>query len=83
MFMNMAANATNAFHESHAEEGPEDTNASGANEPEVTIGGNVSFNFEQMPEDLTGAFRSMMEMLSGNAPHGQPQDQTNGRTGPN
>ncbi|TKY56156.1 small glutamine-rich tetratricopeptide repeat-containing protein 2 isoform X4 [Spatholobus suberectus] len=83
MFMNIAANATNVHQGSHSQERQEDTNSGGASEPEIRIGGNISVNLDQMPEDITGAFQSMMEMLSGAVPPGQPQDQTNGRTPPN
>ncbi|XP_061341949.1 uncharacterized protein LOC133288247 isoform X2 [Gastrolobium bilobum] len=83
MFMNMAANATNAHQGSHPQERQEDTNTSGANEPEIRMGRNVSVNFDQMPEHLTGAFQSVMEMLSRTVPPDQPQDQTNGRTAAN
>ncbi|KAK7385196.1 hypothetical protein VNO78_30909 [Psophocarpus tetragonolobus] len=83
MFMNMASNATNAYQGSHSQERQEDSNSSGASEPEIRIGGNISVNMEQIPEDLTGAFQSMMEMLSGAVPPSQSQDQMNGRTAPN
>lgn len=84
MFMNIAANATNAHPGSHSQERQEDSfNSGGASEPEIRIGGNINVNLDQMPEDITGAFQSMMEMLSGGASPGQPQDQTNGRTAPN
>uniref|UniRef100_A0A0R0GNK6 Uncharacterized protein n=3 Tax=Glycine max TaxID=3847 RepID=A0A0R0GNK6_SOYBN len=83
MFMNFT-NATNAQQQgSHSQERQEDSNGSGASEPEIRIGGNISVNMEDMPEDITGAFQSMMEMLSGAAPPGQPQDQMNGRAAPN
>ncbi|XP_020236516.2 small glutamine-rich tetratricopeptide repeat-containing protein 2, partial [Cajanus cajan] len=86
MFMNIAGNATQQG--SHSVERQEDTNNSGgASEPEIRIGGNISVNLDQMPENLTGAFQSMMEMLSGSGvvPPGQPQDHMNGRnrTAPN
>ncbi|KAK7321016.1 hypothetical protein VNO77_31081 [Canavalia gladiata] len=83
MFMNIAANATNVHQGSHSEERQEDSNGGGANEPEIRMGGNISVNFEQIPEDLTGAFQSMMDMLSGAIPPGQPQDHVNGSTPPN
>lgn len=83
MFMNIAANATNQHQGSHPQERQEDGNSTGANEPEIRIGGNVSVNLDQIPQDLTGAFQSMMEMLSGAVPPGQPHDQMNGRTAPN
>ncbi|KAH1100350.1 hypothetical protein AAZX31_13G063800 [Glycine max] len=84
MFMNIT-NPTNAQPQgSHShQERQEDSNGSGTSEPEIRIGGNISVNMEDMPEDITGALQSMMEMLSGAAPPGQPQDQTNGRTAPN
>ncbi|KAJ7959134.1 Small glutamine-rich tetratricopeptide repeat-containing protein [Quillaja saponaria] len=81
MFMNMAANAQQGQH-SQERQG-EENNPNGPNEPEVRIGGNINLNFEQMPEDLTGALRSMMDMFSGAASRGQPPDHMNGRTPPN
>lgn len=85
--MNMATNATNNAYPagSHPQERQEDAapNTGGANEPEIRFGGNVSVNLDQIPQDLTGAFQSMMEMLSGSVPPGQPHDQMNGRTPPN
>ncbi|KAK7301360.1 hypothetical protein RJT34_12223 [Clitoria ternatea] len=83
MFMNITGNATNAHQGSHSHERQEETNSGGANEPEIRIGGNFSVNMDQIPEDLTGAFQSMMEMLSGAVPPGQPHDHMNGRTPPN
>ncbi|XP_057974136.1 small glutamine-rich tetratricopeptide repeat-containing protein 2 isoform X2 [Malania oleifera] len=84
MFMNMAANAYQGQGQ-HSQDRPEDgNNASGFEEPGIRIGGNVSLNFgEQMPEELTGALRSMMGMFSGAAPHGSPQGGMNGRSEPN
>ncbi|KAK3041374.1 hypothetical protein RJ639_001572 [Escallonia herrerae] len=70
MLMNMAANVQGQ----HSQDGP------GGSEPEVRIGGNVNVNLgDQMPQDLTGALRSVMEMLSGAASHGNTQDNMNGR----
>lgn len=88
MFMNIAANTANAYQGQHPQERQEDSNTSSTNEPEIRIGGNINLNFDQMPEDLTGAFRSVMEILSGAAPPGteqpgQSQDHFNGRTAPN
>ena len=84
MFMNIAGNAVNAHQGEHPEERQgQDSNTSGPDEPEIRFGGNVNLNFEQMPEQLTGAFRSVMEMISGAGHHGQPQDHPNERTSPN
>ncbi|KAK3021483.1 hypothetical protein RJ639_045866 [Escallonia herrerae] len=70
MLMNMAANV----------QGQQSQDGPGGSEPEVRIGGNVNVNLgDQMPQDLTGALRSVMEMLSGAAPHGNTQDNMNGR----
>ncbi|KAL5149753.1 Small glutamine-rich tetratricopeptide repeat-containing protein alpha [Glycine soja] len=64
MFMNIT-NPTNAQPQgSHShQERQEDSNGSGTSEPEIRIGGNISVNMEDMPEDITGALQSMMEML--------------------
>jgi len=43
----------------------------------------IRIGVDQIPTNLTGAFQSIMEMLSANATPGQPHDQTNIRTGPN
>ncbi|XP_059452159.1 uncharacterized protein LOC132182814 isoform X2 [Corylus avellana] len=85
MFMNMAANAANPYQgqnsqDRHGEEG----DADGADEPEIRIGGNINLNFgEQMPEELSGALRSVMEMFTGSGPHRNSQDSTNERPAPN
>ncbi|XP_021284956.1 small glutamine-rich tetratricopeptide repeat-containing protein [Herrania umbratica] len=81
MLMNMAASAYQG-QPSQNRQG-EDMNVNGSEEPGIRIGGNINLNFgEQMqmqiPEELTGAFRSVMEMFSGTSSPGNPQD-TNGR----
>lgn len=96
MFMNIAANSANTYqgqgHHPQERQG-EDSNSSSSNEqPEIRIGGNINLNMDQMPQDLTGAFRSVMEMFSGAPPPGssgqpgQSQDHHhhfNGRPSPN
>lgn len=74
MFMNMAANA---YQGSNAQDRPAGERNG---EPEIRIGGNISVNLgEQMPEELSGALRSVMEMFSGGAPpQGNPRDSMNG-----
>ncbi|KAJ9146310.1 hypothetical protein P3X46_028592 [Hevea brasiliensis] len=61
----------------------EDRNVNGSDEPEIRVGGSINMNLgENIPEQLSGALRSMMEMFSGAAPapapapatHGNPQD---------
>ena len=82
MFMNMAANAYQGQHsqDMHGEDG----NASGPDEPEIRIGGNINLNFgEQIPEELTGALRSVMEMFTGAASQRNSQDTTNERPAQN
>lgn len=85
MFMNMAANAANPYQgqnsqDRHGEEG----DANGADEPEIRIGGNINLNFgEQMPEELSGALRSVMEMFTGSGSHRNSQDSSDGRPAPN
>jgi hypothetical protein len=71
--------ATNAYQRSRSQESQEDGNSSGANEPEIQFGGNANVNHDQIPQELRGAFQSVMDMLSGgNVPPGQPHDQMNG-----
>ncbi|XWS25144.1 hypothetical protein CRYUN_Cryun27aG0045300 [Craigia yunnanensis] len=65
----------------------DDININESEEPGIRIGGNINLNLGdqmqmQIPEELTGAFRSVMEMFSGTAPHGNTQD-TNGRSASN
>ncbi|KAI9106712.1 hypothetical protein K1719_022240 [Acacia pycnantha] len=86
MFMNIAANTANAHQGQHPQERQgEDSDTNSSDEPEIRIGSNINLNFNQMPEDLSGAFRSVMEMFSGAAPpgRGQQEDHFNGRTAPN
>ena len=85
MLMNMAASAYQG-QPSQNRQG-EDINTNGSEEPGIRIGGNINLNFGdqmQIPEELTGAFRSVMEMFSGSgtSPHGNTQD-TNGRSASN
>lgn len=83
MLMNMASSAYQG-QPSQNRQG-EDNNINGSEEPGIRVGGNINLNFgEQMqiPEELTGAFRSVMEMFSGTPPHGNNQD-TNGGSGSN
>ncbi|TYH65449.1 hypothetical protein ES332_D06G057000v1 [Gossypium tomentosum] len=73
MFINMA--------------GREDRNVNGSEEAGIRMGGgNTNLNFGgqmNMPEELTGAFRSMMGMFSGTSPHGNNTPDTNGRSASN
>ena len=80
MLMNMAASAYQGQPSQNRQGG--DINMNGSEEPGIRIGGNINLNFGdqmQIPEELTGAFRSVMEMFSGTSPHGNTQD-TNGRS---
>ncbi|KAL3845531.1 hypothetical protein ACJIZ3_002934 [Penstemon smallii] len=77
--MNMAGNA---FSGQSFANGNEQENGTG--EPEIRIGGNINFNGNELPEELSGALRSMMGMFSGAPPHGnQQQDDGNGRSAAN
>ncbi|XP_058091319.1 uncharacterized protein LOC131237516 isoform X2 [Magnolia sinica] len=69
MIMNMAANAHPG---QHTRDRPQNNNPDGPHEPEIRIDGNISLNFgEEVPEELSGTLRSVMEMLtSPNGPHG-------------
>ncbi|XP_058190111.1 uncharacterized protein LOC131307559 [Rhododendron vialii] len=81
MFRNIAANMHQGQHNQDRQEG--EINADGVDEPEIRIGGNINVNLgEQMPEELTGALRSVMEMFSGASPPANRQDNVNGRSAP-
>ncbi|KAJ8551200.1 hypothetical protein K7X08_000570 [Anisodus acutangulus] len=82
IFMNMTRDA---FQGQHGPNGPEGSNnTDSTNEPEIRIGRSINVDFgEQMPEELTGALRSVMEMFSGAQPPRNPQDSMNGRSAPN
>lgn len=81
MFMNMAANATNPFHGQHSDDrGEENRSGNGSADPRTSMDGNFSFSIgDGMPQDLNGALRSMMQMFTGAAPGGNPQDNVNRR----
>ncbi|KZV16564.1 hypothetical protein F511_11396 [Dorcoceras hygrometricum] len=49
-------------------------------EPEIRMGGNINLNVNELPEEVSGAFRSMMGMFSGTSPHGNQQDDIHGRS---
>lgn len=82
MFMNMAANAYQGQHSQDSQ--GNDSSTDGSDEPGVRIGGNINLNFgEQMPEEVSGALRSVMEMFSGAAAsHGNSQDARSERPRP-
>lgn len=82
MFMNMAGNTFPGNHSRNHEGG----GAGGSDDPEIRVGGNINIDLggtEQMPEDLSGALRSMMQMFGGSqggTGNNNPQD-TNGAHG--
>ncbi|WMV25562.1 hypothetical protein MTR67_018947 [Solanum verrucosum] len=82
MFMNMPRDA---FQGQHGPNGSErSNNADSTNEPIIRITRSVNLGFgEQMPEELTGTLRSVMEMFSGAQPPENPRDNMNGRSTPN
>ncbi|XP_073022593.1 uncharacterized protein [Primulina eburnea] len=49
-------------------------------EPEIRIGGNINLNVNELPEEVSGAFRSMMGMFSGTSPQDNQQDDFHGRS---
>lgn len=76
MFMNMAGNGSNRN--------------VGTNEPEIRLGGNINIDLggsDQMPEEFSGALRSMMQMFGGGSQEGNhnnnnnPQGTNNGAHG--
>ncbi|XP_047149347.1 small glutamine-rich tetratricopeptide repeat-containing protein alpha isoform X2 [Vigna umbellata] len=77
MLRHMTSNATNSQQRPPTEEWEQETTS------EIRFGADI-LNMEQIPENLTGAVQSMMEILSRTVTPGQPpEDQTNPRTGPN
>lgn len=77
MFRHMASNSTNSQQRPPTEEWEQEISS------EFRFGADI-LNMEQIPENLTGAVQTMMEMLSRTVSPGQPtEDQTNPRTGPN
>ncbi|KAL8482160.1 hypothetical protein ACS0TY_028354 [Phlomoides rotata] len=81
MLMNMTSNA---FPGQQFQTGPEGESHVGADhEPEIRMGGNMSFNVNELPEELSGAFRSMMGRFSATSPNENQQDNNNGRSPPN
>ncbi|KAJ6930613.1 small glutamine-rich tetratricopeptide repeat-containing protein alpha [Populus alba x Populus x berolinensis] len=80
-FSSMLRNMTAHMGEQSPDRQGQDGSANGSDEPEIRIGGNIGVNMtENMPDELRGAFRSMMEMFSGAASHGNAQDAMNGRS---
>lgn len=70
MFMNMAGSQGQSSGSDNVDQ---------SEEPGIRLGGNINFNLgEQMPEDLTGALRSMMQMFSGPSTE-NTQDPASGR----
>lgn len=77
MFMNMAGNGSNRN--------------VGTNDPEIRVGGNINIDLggsdHQMPEEFSGALRSMMQMFGGGSQEGNnnnnnhPQGTNNGAHG--
>lgn len=78
--MNMAGNANQGQHSQNRQ--GDDGNVNGFDDPGIRISGNINLNFgEEMPEELTGTLRNLMDMFSGAAPHGNAGDATNGPNG--
>ncbi|KAL6208281.1 hypothetical protein ACLB2K_019232 [Fragaria x ananassa] len=84
MFMNMAANAYQGQHSQYSQGDHHTSNGNGDDEPEIRVDGNVNVDFGEMPAELSGALRSVMQMLSGVASNGNAHDTPNeGPTRPN
>ncbi|XP_052203408.1 uncharacterized protein LOC127808810 isoform X2 [Diospyros lotus] len=82
MVMNMAANVYQGQSSRGGQEAA--NNADTFAEPEIGISGSMNVNFgeQMMPEDLSGALRSVMEMFSGVPPPVNQQDNANGGSAP-
>lgn len=81
-------NMTSNYQGAHPQDVPQgdSNNTAAAPDADIRIGGNINVNLgEQMPEELSGALRSVMEMFSGTAPppppQGNSQDNMRGRPG--
>ncbi|XP_004290864.1 PREDICTED: small glutamine-rich tetratricopeptide repeat-containing protein-like [Fragaria vesca subsp. vesca] len=84
MFMNMAGNAYQGQHSQDSQGDHHSSNGNGDDEPEIRVDGNVNVDFGEMPAELSGALRSVMQMLSGVASNGNAHDTPNeGPTRPN
>lgn len=82
VFMNMTRDAFQGQHGPNWPEGS--SNADSTNDPGIRISRNINVDFGgQMPEELTGTLRSVMEMFSGAPPPRNPQDSMNGGSTPN
>ncbi|CAN4119616.1 unnamed protein product [Withania somnifera] len=82
VFMNMTRDAFQGQHGPNRPEGS--SNADPTNEPGIRISRNINVDFgEQMPEELTGTLRSVMDIFSGAQPPRNPRDSMNGRSTPN
>lgn len=67
-------NMTSNYQGAHSQDEPQgDGNNTASPEADIGIGGNINVNLgDQMPEELSGALRSVMEMFSGTAPPPPP-----------
>lgn len=78
-------NMTSSYQGAHPQDAPQGDSNTAAPDADIRIGGNINVNLgDQMPEDLSGALRSVMEMFSGTAPpppHGNSQDNMRGSPG--
>ncbi|KAH7524522.1 hypothetical protein FEM48_Zijuj06G0128400 [Ziziphus jujuba var. spinosa] len=86
MFMNMASNANQGQHSQSGQGDDGDNVNNGSDDPGIRIGGNINLNFgEQMPEELAGTLRSLVDMFSGGggASRGNAHNPSDGRSAPN
>lgn len=82
MIRNMTANVYQVPHSQDESQGVGNSDIPFP-EQEIRIGGNINVNLgDQMPEELSGALRSVMEMFSGAAPHDNSQENLNERSPP-
>lgn len=80
MFSNWGSTAYQGQEQHSQGEGSGDPELTG---PEIRIGGNINLNVgENMPEDISGALRSVMEMFTGTASRENAQDGADGRSAP-
>lgn len=78
MFMNLAPNPSS--HGEHAQSAPErDDNNPGFDGHGIRIGNNVNLSMGgSMPEEISGALRSVLQMFAGSASHGSSEPTSEG-----
>ncbi|XP_042494696.1 small glutamine-rich tetratricopeptide repeat-containing protein-like [Macadamia integrifolia] len=87
MLLNLAATSyqeQSQQAQNNPHDGSDREDQEGMDEPEITIDGNITLNFgEELPEELSGAWRNVMDVLSGATRHDHTQGNMNNGSAPN